>query len=394
MPDEQGVVIWTKSFLAVHDSHPAATYWIIIYILYLLCRARVSAKEVFFMNILIKSFTDSAKEFKNLKSVVTAALLVAVHTVMAVFLSITVTQSLRISISFLTNVVTGALFGPIVGMLCGGIGDIVQYIIKPTGAYFPGFTISAMLSGFIYGLAYYNRFPRLKDNDKHRAVTEKKGFANDDSVFLGKRNAIILKVCTGILPIAGIIVWFMMPFVEVADKKTQAIVVSGSAFNIVRNMSVCKNAAVIAIIILVVFVLSFVLNIWSRHTIPAIFMTIGCFIGGLSMYTDKKFTTVLSGYWIISAIMVLYIAIQLFIMSKRSELDVRFAIRCVIAMSVVNILVNGVLGTYWVTILYGKGFWFYFTSRMIKNIVQLPVNIVLTYYVLGFVGNIKKKGAL
>ena len=341
------------------------------------------------MNILIKSFTDSAKEFKNLKSVVTAALLVAVHTVMAVFLSITVTQSLRISISFLTNVVTGALFGPIVGMLCGGIGDIVQYIIKPTGAYFPGFTISAMLSGFIYGLAYYNRFPRLKDNDKHRAATE-----NDDSVFLGKRNAIILKVCTGILPIAGIIVWFMMPFVEVADKKTQAIVVSGSAFNIVRNMSVCKNAAVIAIIILVVFVLSFVLNIWSRHTIPAIFMTIGCFIGGLSMYTDKKFTTVLSGYWIISAIMVLYIAIQLFIMSKRSELDVRFAIRCVIAMSVVNILVNGVLGTYWVTILYGKGFWFYFTSRMIKNIVQLPVNIVLTYYVLGFVGNIKKKGAL
>lgn len=292
------------------------------------------------MNILIKSFTDSAKEFRNLKSVVTAALLVAVHTVMAVFLSITVTQSLRISISFLANVVTGALFGPIVGMLCGGIGDIVQYIIKPTGAYFPGFTISAMLSGFIYGVAYYNRFPRLKDNDKHRAVTEKKGFANDDSVFLGKRNAIILKVCTGILPIAGIIVWFMMPFVEVADKKTQAIVVSGSAFNIVRNMSVCKNAAVIAIIILAVFVLSFVLNIWSRHTIPAIFMTIGCFIGGLSMYTDKKFTTVLSGYWIISAIMVLYIAIQLFIMSKRSELDVRFAIRCVIAMSVVNILVN------------------------------------------------------
>ena len=322
------------------------------------------------MNILIKSFTDSAKEFRNLKSVVTAALLVAVHTVMAVFLSITVTQSLRISISFLTNVVTGALFGPIVGMLCGGIGDIVQYIIKPTGAYFPGFTISAMLSGFIYGVAYYNRFPRLRDNDKHRAVTEKKGFANDDSVFLGKRNAIILKVYTGILPIAGIIVWFMMPFVEVADKKTQAIVVSGSAFNIVRNMSVCKNAAVIAIIILAVFVLSFVLNIWSRHTIPAIFMTIGCFIGGLSMYTDKKFTTVLSGYWIISAIMVLYIAIQLFIMSKRSELDVRFAIRCVIAMSVVNILVNGVLGTYWVTILYGKGFWFYFTSRMIKNMLS------------------------
>ena len=52
----------------------------------------------------------------------------------------------------------------------------------------PGYrNVSAVLSGFIYGLAYYNRFPRLKDNDKHRAATEKKGFANDDSVFLGKR---------------------------------------------------------------------------------------------------------------------------------------------------------------------------------------------------------------
>ena len=51
-------------------------------------------------------FVDSAKEFKNLKSVVTAALLVALHTVFAFFLSVQVTDSLRISVSFIVNVVT------------------------------------------------------------------------------------------------------------------------------------------------------------------------------------------------------------------------------------------------------------------------------------------------
>ena len=72
----------------------------------------------------------------------------------------------------------------------------------------------------------------------------------------------------------------------------------------------------------------------------------------------------------------------------------RFLVRCVIAMTIVNCLVNGLLGTCWVSMLYGKGFNFYFVSRMIKNLVQLPVNIILTYYLLGFVGNIKRKGVL
>ena len=50
------------------------------------------------MKEFIKIFTDSAKEFKNLRSVVAVALLIALHTVMAMFLSIQVTPSLRISL--------------------------------------------------------------------------------------------------------------------------------------------------------------------------------------------------------------------------------------------------------------------------------------------------------
>ena len=41
--------------------------------------------------------------------------------------------------------------------------------------------------------------------------------------------------------------------------------------------------------------------------------------------------------------------------------------------------------------MYGKGFAFYFSIRFAKNMIQLPINIILTYYVLGFVKYIDKK---
>ena len=111
----------------------------------LLCSANTTAKEVIFMSILLKNFAFSAKEFRCLKSIVAAALLVALHTVLAVFVSINVTPALRISVSFLANCAIGYMFGPVMGFMCGGLGDIIQYIIKPTGPYFPGWTLSAAL---------------------------------------------------------------------------------------------------------------------------------------------------------------------------------------------------------------------------------------------------------
>ena len=110
------------------------------------------------MKEFIKIFTDSAKEFKNLRSVVAVALLIALHTVMAMFLSIQVTPSLRISLSFLANCIIGCMFGPVMGFVAGGLGDIIQYILKPIGPYFIGWTISAALACMIYGCFFYGTF--------------------------------------------------------------------------------------------------------------------------------------------------------------------------------------------------------------------------------------------
>ena len=73
------------------------------------------------MTTFLQNFKDSSQEFKNVRSLVTAALLIALHTVLAYFVSFQVTPSLRISVSFLANVVTGAMFGPVVGFICGGV---------------------------------------------------------------------------------------------------------------------------------------------------------------------------------------------------------------------------------------------------------------------------------
>ena len=37
------------------------------------------------------------------------------------------------------------------------LADILKYIVKPTGPFFPGFTISGALSGIIYGMVLYKK---------------------------------------------------------------------------------------------------------------------------------------------------------------------------------------------------------------------------------------------
>ena len=52
------------------------------------------------MTTFLQNFKDSSQEFKNVRSLVTAALLIALHTVLAYFVSFQVTPSLRISFRF------------------------------------------------------------------------------------------------------------------------------------------------------------------------------------------------------------------------------------------------------------------------------------------------------
>ena len=100
-------------------------------------------------------FKDSAKELKNLRCITVSAMLGALAIVLS-FLTIT-SDSLKVGISSLPGRVVFFLFGPFVGAVYGVAKDILNYIIRPTGPFHPGFTLNAALSGVIFGLILYKR---------------------------------------------------------------------------------------------------------------------------------------------------------------------------------------------------------------------------------------------
>lgn len=113
------------------------------------------------MKKLKTSFTDSFHELRDLKALVMAAMLLALAVVLG-FYRLQLTEYIRIGFDFIAKEMAGMLFGPVVGMAVGGLSDILSYIIKPVGGFFPGFTISAMVAGAIYGTILYKRPVSLK----------------------------------------------------------------------------------------------------------------------------------------------------------------------------------------------------------------------------------------
>ena len=101
------------------------------------------------MQKLATLFTCSYGELKHVRTVTVCAMMGAA--------GIEVGSTIRIGFSGIPNELVHYLFGPVTGSLFAGVMDIVKYLLKPTGAFFPGFTLIAMLAGLIYGSFFYKR---------------------------------------------------------------------------------------------------------------------------------------------------------------------------------------------------------------------------------------------
>ena len=99
----------------------------------------------------------SLGEFKRLNVVVFCGMMCALAMVLNMVASINVGPYIRIGFSGLPNQVVAYLFGPAVGGIFGAALDVIKYLIKPDGAFFPGFTVSAALGGIIYGAFLYKK---------------------------------------------------------------------------------------------------------------------------------------------------------------------------------------------------------------------------------------------
>ena len=108
------------------------------------------------MQNLITSFKVSLENFKKLRVLTVASMLVAL-TVILGFMVIYIGPSIKISFAFIPVTAGSMLFGPVVGAVIGALGDIVGFFIKPVGPYTPFLTISCALSGIIYGMFLFNK---------------------------------------------------------------------------------------------------------------------------------------------------------------------------------------------------------------------------------------------
>ncbi len=103
------------------------------------------------MNYLSEPF-KSLKKTKNLAS---CAMLVSLSAVSSYLMSFYPTDFLKISITFLFVAAAAMKFGPVIAAVTAVMSDVIGYISKPVGPYQPLLTLSAALSGIIFGLFLY-----------------------------------------------------------------------------------------------------------------------------------------------------------------------------------------------------------------------------------------------
>lgn len=114
----------------------------------------------YFRTHLDRLLVQATAELRNPRALSLAAVLAALNLALNQF-TIPVSSYLEIGFDFLASAATGFLCGPWVAALSGVVTDLLGYVLRPNGPYFPGFTLSALLLGMVYGLWYYRRPVRL-----------------------------------------------------------------------------------------------------------------------------------------------------------------------------------------------------------------------------------------
>lgn len=95
-------------------------------------------------------------KLRDTKTLTVAAMLTAIGIILG-FFKLPINQLIEIRFGSLPICMAGMLFGPGVAGIVGALVDIGGYLVKPTGPFFPGFTISGIIGGVIFGLMLHKK---------------------------------------------------------------------------------------------------------------------------------------------------------------------------------------------------------------------------------------------
>ena len=101
-------------------------------------------------------FRESAKELKRIRSLAAIAMLLALQIILGAA-TLQIDSSIQITFDYLPLCVTAMFFGPVPAMLSSALADLLSFLIRPTGAFNPGFMLTAAVNGLIYGLFFYKK---------------------------------------------------------------------------------------------------------------------------------------------------------------------------------------------------------------------------------------------
>ena len=99
----------------------------------------------------------------SVKKLTFAGLLVAIDVLFTRFLAFYLPGDIvRVSLQFLAHGLCGWILGPLWSLGSAVAGDLLGMAVNSAGrAYLPGYTLSAALSGLLYGLILYKRKPGI-----------------------------------------------------------------------------------------------------------------------------------------------------------------------------------------------------------------------------------------
>lgn len=98
----------------------------------------------------------AVRELTDLRTLIFAALIIAIRVVLKQAF-IPVGEHLSIYFGFMFAAVGGSVYGPVMALIVGTITDLLGFVVAPTGAFNPLYTLVEVLSTFLYALILYRQ---------------------------------------------------------------------------------------------------------------------------------------------------------------------------------------------------------------------------------------------
>ncbi len=100
-------------------------------------------------------FREQLKAIHSVQGICLSGLFVAVYVVLSLF-NIRFSEILEFRLAFLALAAAAFYGGPLMGMTVGIAGDVISFFVTPQSApFFPGFTLTYAVMGFLFGLILY-----------------------------------------------------------------------------------------------------------------------------------------------------------------------------------------------------------------------------------------------